>query len=99
MVRLILYFAAAYILWIALGAVFRGIGRIAERKKRISGEDLVRCAACGTYVPKSDIVRRKGDDFCGKECAGKGRGRDSPESEDAPDTPSPPWTGSGGNPI
>jgi hypothetical protein len=84
MLRLILYFAAAYILWVALGAVFRGIGRIAERQKRISGEDLVRCAACGTYVPKSDIVRRKGHDFCGKECAGKGRGRNGPDSKEAP---------------
>ena len=71
--RFIFYLAATYFLWVALRAVFRGIGRITERQKRISDEDLVRCAACGTYVPKSDIVRRKGHDFCGKECAGKGR--------------------------
>ncbi len=73
MLRILLYLGVAYILWVALSAIFRVLGGGASQQKRLSGEDLVQCAACGTYVPKSDVVRRKGRDFCGKECAGKPR--------------------------
>ncbi|MBI2880591.1 MAG: hypothetical protein HYY21_03330 [Candidatus Tectomicrobia bacterium] len=72
--RFLLYLAAAYLLWIVLAAVFRALVKGGRTPGRISGEELVPCAHCGTYVPRSGVVRRKGRDFCGKECAGRFKG-------------------------
>ncbi len=75
MLRFLFYLAIAYLIWMVLGSVFRSLkGGGGRRPKQLSNEDLVQCAACQTYVPKSGVVRRKGRDFCSKECAGKFKG-------------------------
>ncbi|MFQ5692529.1 MAG: PP0621 family protein [Nitrospinota bacterium] len=67
--RFLLYLAILYLLWMALAGIFRSLKGGGGRTKALSSEELVQCAQCGTYVPKSDIVRRRGREFCTKECA------------------------------
>lgn len=67
--RFLFYLAIAYVLWVALSAILKAVVAGRSRAKKLSGEDLVSCANCGTYVPSSTAVRRKGRDFCGADCA------------------------------
>ncbi|MFQ5912804.1 MAG: PP0621 family protein [Nitrospinota bacterium] len=74
MLRFFLYLVIAYLLWIALASIFRSLKGGGQRTRRLPGEELVQCATCGTYVPKSGVVRRRGREFCSKDCAGKFKG-------------------------
>ncbi len=75
MLRFLFYTVVAYLLWIAMTSIFKAVLRGGGKQtKKISGEDLIQCAECGTYVPGSGVVKRKGHIFCGKECAGKFKG-------------------------
>jgi uncharacterized protein len=46
---------------------------VKHQNKNSNLEELVKCANCGTYIPKSSAIKKiriKGDDlyFCSKEC-------------------------------
>ncbi|MFQ5694275.1 MAG: PP0621 family protein [Nitrospinota bacterium] len=74
MLRFLLYLVIAYLLWILLRHVFRSVGGGGDRPRELSGDELVQDPVCGTYVPMSTAVKRKGRYFCSKECARQFKG-------------------------
>jgi hypothetical protein len=42
--------------------------RPVERSTRGVGERLVRCAACGTWIPASGVIRLKSATYCSTSC-------------------------------
>ncbi len=64
------------ILWGGLRALFGGGRRQPEvtrgpRRARVRGE-VVGCARCDLYVPKDQIIRKRGSGYCSRECAAAG---------------------------
>ncbi len=69
--RFLFYLLIAYVLWIAVSAIIKALSSGRTKDRRLAGEDLVLCVNCGIYFPSSAVVRRKGQEFCGPECASK----------------------------
>jgi len=49
----------------------------AARSSGATGEKMVKCAVCGTYVPEHEALRggpRNAQLFCSKQCRAGGRG-------------------------
>lgn len=83
MLRLAALILLAFLLWLLLEGGLRVLRRLAgapERKgtmpprnapMEVSGEELVRCAVCGTHVPRSRALSAPGvpaDLYCSDHC-------------------------------
>ena len=82
MLRLAALILLAFLLWLVLVGALRVLRRLAgapERKgtmprrppMEVSGEELVRCAVCGTHVPRSRALSAPGvpvDLYCSDRC-------------------------------
>lgn len=63
MSRLLFLFAIAALVYMLFRA-YRG--KLSAKDKSVV-EDMVRCAHCGTHIPRGESIRLEGRDFCSAE--------------------------------
>ena len=75
LVRIILFVILFFISYTVVSALMRVLGRVSsepDNKTRVEENRMVECCQCGTYVPESDIIRRRVNaedkEFCSREC-------------------------------
>lgn len=78
MTRLLLLVLVAIVVWLLLEWAYRklmasagldpGTGRRSPPGRGSRHEPLVRCDACGTYVPESRVLAAGADRACSAEC-------------------------------
>lgn len=71
-IRYLLYLVLGYLLFLALRWTYRSLkGRTAKRGPGpdTEGEELVQDPVCGTYIPRSTAIARRGRYFCSPQCA------------------------------
>ena len=79
MVRFILLTILFFIFYTVLSALLRVLGKTSSSADSSAPDaeigNMVECCECGTYVPESDIIRRKihteTKEFCSRECLQK----------------------------
>lgn len=86
MTRLLAIALLAILVWLVLEWAYRklmgvagldhatGRRRVGPRRSQPGGEPLVRCDACGTYVPESRALAAGGRSACSRACRGRLRG-------------------------
>jgi hypothetical protein len=70
MIRLLGLVLLAFLIWVCLEAVVRGLrGAGEERPSLPPPVPLVRCAGCGVYVPRGQaLAGEAGGLYCSEEC-------------------------------
>ena len=74
LVRIVLFVIVFFISYTLIGALLRLLGSSSRPQSRPGAEAdrMVQCCQCGTYVPESDVIRRRigGETriFCSRSC-------------------------------
>ena len=67
LIRLLLLFFIAWLIWWLLRPIFRGETKSMDRGSRGQVETMVRCAHCGLNLPMQEAIREGERYYCSEE--------------------------------
>lgn len=68
LIKFLALVAVLFIIYVAFFKKNKKEGH-ANKKKEITGDTMLECSQCGTFVTEDDSIIKDGKFFCSKECA------------------------------